>query len=191
MDAAPSLIAEARQMLPAFEAATRAASDQERIAILVMLASIVGKPEALRTGTRAVQEAFWRKYHDLLSHVPAAALNRACDAFLAAPTDGQGKWFPDPGTILQHARADDKWRDDARMKRGLDALSRARGRERREPLTAGEEAAIEAKWQAFQQRNKALRAQAVAEHDAEISAAKEWATGPRPWETKPKQADAA
>lgn len=185
--ASPSQIEAARKWLPSAEIQVRAASEQHRIAILLALADVVGKPDVLRGGSTAEIARFWMAYHADLGHLPAAVLSRAC----ASHRRSGERWYPTPGQFLAYVREDEDWKRAAAVAAGLRRLVNARARRSTEPLTADEEAAIEAKWQAFQQRNKALRAQAVAEHDTEISAAKEWATGPRPWETKPKQTDAA
>lgn len=179
IEAPQAVVSAARDALPGYRAAIAPADARERIAILVTLANMVGKPEVLRTGSAGEQRLFWDKYHELVGHLPAAVLNRACDAFLRAPSQGS-KWFPDPGAILALARQDDAWRDDLRCVKGLERLAKAWVTDPRED-TDDERAAMLARSEAFRAK---LSATIKSQRDAETEEARkalDWYRDPDRW----------
>lgn len=93
--------------------------------MLFALADVTGKPDVLRNGSKQAQTQFWVIYHDLLGHLPAAVLKRVTMAFLRQAPGPGGKWFPDPGTLLDLARRDDEYRDQMKALHGLERLAKA------------------------------------------------------------------
>jgi len=159
---------EAARALAAFRAQTQPATDDGRKALaaargacLFRLADIVGKPDALRNADEAQQVEFWAPYHDILAPIPIPVLERATRAYMAQPAGKGGKWFPDPGTLLALANADDAWADERRVAKGLDRLASAKvSRDMRPPLSADEEARL---WAEYTAKREALSAKVAAE----------------------------
>lgn len=157
--AARALSAIRAQTVPQTKLAAEALA-AERGSRLWRLAELVGKPDVLRSGDDAGQQAFWSAYHDILGAVPIPVLDRACRAFIAAPAGKTGKWFPDPGTLLSLANADQEWIEERRIAKGLDRLATAPRLRDREPLDPDEEAAA---WAEYLAKREALTARIEAE----------------------------
>lgn len=149
--------------LPAFTAPLQPSPERTRLGILVALADVMGKPDVLRGDDKSAQTLFWKAYHTDLAHLPAAVLSRAC----AAHRRSGEKWFPTPGQLLIHARADQQWRDDAEIRKGLARLAAAKPPSERIEITPGEQAEIDRKWEALRRSIRTQEAVANAERIAE------------------------
>lgn len=112
--------------MPSLKAAAEPASDEARKVIFLALANVTGKPDVMRNGSVAEQNQFWDIYHDALSHLPAAVLSRAAKAFVRAAPGPGGKWFPDPGTLLDFAKRDELFREQMKALHGLERLAKAK-----------------------------------------------------------------
>jgi hypothetical protein len=177
-EAPGALIAEAKNALSVAELAVRPATDQQRLAALFGLADVVGKPDVMRNGSPAAQTVFWRKYHELLGHIPPGALSRACDAYMRQPAKQGGKWFPDPGTLLNLARDDDEWRRAATLHKGLSRLAGAQP-SRGDNFRAVDPSEAERKLETYL---AGLRGRVQAERADKDLGANDYANPVRPWQ---------
>jgi hypothetical protein len=172
--ATEATISEARSCLPAWREKLRAASENNRKAILFALADVVGKPDVLRNGDVRAQTVFWDAYHADLGHLPAIVLSRACAAWRRS---GEA-WFPTPGQLLILARHDDEWRRDAALLKGLNLLAKARSEEPpREPT----QAELDHIAGLMGDLRKRLGAPETGAHDESNREALDWYRTPRPW----------
>lgn len=178
LEAPPEIIEQARTMLPEMRRLTEPGPDKYRLAVLVALADMVGKPDVLRNGDDHAQTLFWRTYLDLLTHLPPNVLNRAAQAYLRQPpAKGKEKWLPDPGTLLGLVREDYAWQDIKAMAVGLERLTHAKAKVKPAPPTPEEEAALAEKMAAWKAR---FSASIAAEREAELAARAESGVFRRP-----------
>lgn len=180
-------IRSARDHLPSVKAKTAAAEPNHRKAILQRLADVTGKPDILRFGTDSEIAQFWTAYHDVLGHVPAEVLSRACTAFLSlAPEKPGQKWLPDPGTLLSLCRQDEAWRDNLRLRKGLERLATAQPERPVSHIgTDAQEAELKRRMEALKTRwHTQDREKAQAESTSGQSAL-DWYRNPRPWHRQP------
>jgi hypothetical protein len=177
-------ISAARDAIGPFRAAMQGVTDRQLRAVLIGMADVVVKPDALRGTDRDRLDNFFGSYLDVLRHVPPAVLTGAVRSWIR----GTNRFFPTPGELLAECRLDESWREDVSVLKGLQRLCAARPDEPFVPPTDEQLAEISARLEAMRARHRTQDREAAMEADSDGQRALDWYKKPRDWKNAPRYA---